>query len=63
MTIAPEITTTDVATCTDSDDALSRPRQSPMTSRRPGRPWAKSIALVVAVAVMWLIVIAVITVV
>jgi hypothetical protein len=63
MTIAPEMTTPEVATCTDSNDAVIRPRRPPVTARRAGRPWAKSAAIVAAVAVMWLIVLAIMTVV
>jgi hypothetical protein len=68
MTVAPEATTaeantTDAATFTASDGAVSRPRRSAMTALRVGRPWAKPAALVVVVVVMWLIVLAIITVV
>jgi hypothetical protein len=62
MTVAPEVTT-DVATRSESKGAVSRPRRSAVTARRVRRLWAKSAALVVAVAVMWLIVLAIITVV
>jgi hypothetical protein len=68
MTIAPElttadvITTADVAACTNSNDVIIRPRRPAVTARRR-RPWAKTAALVAAVAVMWLIVLAIMTVV
>jgi hypothetical protein len=63
MTIAPEMTTPELATCTDSDDTVIRPRRPPVTAHRGGGPWAKSAAIVAAVAVMWLIVLAIVTVV
>jgi hypothetical protein len=62
MTVAYEVTT-DVATFTASDCAASGPRRSAVTARRVRRFWAEPAALVVAVAVMWLIVLAIITVV
>jgi hypothetical protein len=55
MTVAPEVTNTDVA--------VSGPRWPAVTDRRFGRVSAKSVAHVAATAVMWLIVLAVITVV
>jgi hypothetical protein len=53
MTVAPEITT--------DDDAVNPPRPSAATAHHVGKISAKSAALVVAVAVTWLIVLAVIT--
>jgi hypothetical protein len=52
MTIAPEITT---------DGAVNPPLPSAVTARRAGKISAKSAAVVAAVAVTWLIVIAIIT--
>jgi hypothetical protein len=59
MTVAPEVTTTSTA----GNSAASRPRppRSALTTRHVGNAFAKSAALVVGAAVMWLIVLAIIT--
>jgi hypothetical protein len=63
MITAPEAPTTNATTaCTADDGAVSRPGRSAGTARRVGSPWAKPAALVVVVVVMWLIVLAIITV-
>jgi hypothetical protein len=63
MPLAPEVTTTEVALCTADDVTASRPQQPGVTARGFGKVSAKSAAHVAATAVMWLIVLAVITVV
>jgi hypothetical protein len=64
MTVAAEVTTTtDVPVSTAGNITVSRPRQPAVTARHFGKVSAKSAAHVVATAVMWLIVLAVITVV
>jgi hypothetical protein len=63
MIVAPEAPTTDTTTtCTATDGAVSPPGRLAGTARRIGNPWAKPAALVVVVVVMWLIVLAIITV-
>lgn len=63
MIAAPEAPTIDAtATCTASDGAVSPPRRSAVSARRVGSPWAKPAALVAVVVVVWLIVLAIITV-
>jgi hypothetical protein len=61
MTIAPEATTIGDATFTASGSAASRPPGPALTSRHVEKIFAKSAALAVAAAVMWLIVLAIIT--
>jgi hypothetical protein len=60
MTLASEATTTDVTVCTPGHVSV---QQSAVTARYFGKVSAKSAAHVAATAVMWLIVLAVITVV
>jgi hypothetical protein len=62
MTVTPEVTT-DVAAVTASNCAVSRPRRSAVAAGHVRRLRAKSAALVAVVAVMWLIVLVIITVV
>jgi hypothetical protein len=61
MTAAPEVSTTDGTTSTADNSAASRPLRSALTTRHVGNAFAKSAALVVGAAVMWLIVLAIIT--
>jgi hypothetical protein len=58
MTATPEVTTT---TSTADNSAVSRPPRSALTTRHVGNAFAKSAVLVVGAAVMWLIVLAIIT--
>jgi hypothetical protein len=61
MTVAPEVTTTDVAVSTAGN--ISRTQRPAGSARHFGKISAKSAAHVVATAAMWLIVLAVITIV
>jgi hypothetical protein len=63
MTIAPEATIADVAVSTAGTVAVSGSRQPVLATRYFGMVSAKSAAHVMAAAAMWLIVLAVITVV
>lgn len=63
MTVAPEVATTDVAVSTAGNVTASCPRRPAVTARHFGKISAKSAAHVVATAAMWLIVLAVMTVV
>jgi ABC-type uncharacterized transport system fused permease/ATPase subunit len=61
MTVAPEVTTTDDATFTAGNSAASRPPRPALTGRHVEKIFTKSAALVAATAVIWLIVLAIIT--
>lgn len=63
MTLASEVTTTDVAVSTAGTVTVSHPWRPAVINHHFGKVSAKSAAHVVATAVMWLIVLAVITVV
>jgi hypothetical protein len=63
MTVTAEIATTDVAVSTTGTATVSRPWLPAVTAHQFEMVWAKSTAHVVATTVMWLIVLAVITVV
>jgi hypothetical protein len=63
MTVAPEVTAADVAVSTTGNVTISRPRQPAATVGHCRKISAKAAAHVVAAAAMWLIVIALITVV
>jgi hypothetical protein len=63
MAVAPEVTATDVATFTTGNVAVSGPRWPAVTACYNTKISAKSAAHVAAAALMWLIVLAVITVV
>jgi hypothetical protein len=61
MTLAPEATTTDDITVTANNSAASGPPRPAPTARHIEKTFVKSAALVVGTAVMWLIVLAIIT--
>jgi hypothetical protein len=61
MTVALEVTVTDGATFAASNSAASRPPRSGLNACEVGKAFAKSAALVVAAAVIWLVVLAIIT--
>jgi hypothetical protein len=63
MTVTAEIATTDVAVSTSGIATVGRPWLPAVTARQFEMVWAKSAVHVVATAVMWLIVLAVITIV
>jgi hypothetical protein len=63
MTVTAEIASTDVAVSTTGMAAVNRPWLPAVTVRQCEMVWAKSAAHVMATAVVWLIVLAVITVV
>jgi hypothetical protein len=61
MTVALEVTVTDGATFAASSSAASRPPRSGLSACHVGKAFAKSVALVVGAAVIWLVVLAMIT--
>jgi hypothetical protein len=58
MTAAPEITT-EFPTSADGNVTANGPQQPAATARDFGENWARAASFVVAAAVMWLIVIAI----
>jgi hypothetical protein len=63
MTAAAEVTSTDVAISTAGNVTVSRPQQPALTGRHFEMISGKSAARVAATAVMWLILLAIMTVV
>jgi hypothetical protein len=61
MTVAPEVSTSDDASFAAGNNAASRPPRPVPAGRRVEKIVAKSAALVVTTAVIWLIVLAIIT--
>jgi hypothetical protein len=61
MTVALEATVTDGATFAASSSAASRPPRSGLSASHVGRVFANSVAVGVGAVVLWLVVLAMIT--